>query len=105
MKGIVFSVTVIIIAAVLCGFAYAEGTWTTYTTDDGLANNAVIGVAIDHDNVKWFATYGGVSSFDGATWTTYTKTDGLADNSVYKVMVDSDNVKWFRDKIWGSVEL
>ncbi|HDY88397.1 MAG TPA: T9SS type A sorting domain-containing protein, partial [bacterium] len=36
----------------------------TYTTEDGLADNYVWSIAIDADNVKWFGTDGGVSSFD-----------------------------------------
>ena len=76
--------------------ASAEGTWTTYTTEDGLANNWVWSIAVDADNVKWFGTQGsGVSSFDGTTWTTYTKDDGLTNNDVYSIAVDADNVKWF----------
>jgi len=51
--------------------ALAEGTWTTYTTGDGLAHNGVYSIAVDADNVKWFGTFDGVSSFNGTTWTTY----------------------------------
>ena len=91
---------------ILVSSASAEGTWTTYTTEDGLAANEVLVIAVDTDNVKWFGTeFGGVSSFDGTTWTTYTfdgttwttytTGDGFVDNSVRLIAVDADNVKWF----------
>ena len=74
----------------------AEGIWTTYTTEDGLAGNSVRSIAIDADNVKWFGTLtGGISSFNGNTWTTYTTEDGLVDNDVNAIAIDADNVKWF----------
>jgi len=41
-----------------------NGTYVKFTSADGLANNNVRSIAIDADNVKWFATSGGVSSFD-----------------------------------------
>ena len=33
--------------------ASAEGTWTTYTQEDGLVYNYVDVVAVDFNNVKW----------------------------------------------------
>jgi len=58
----------IFIVLFLISSASAEGTWTTYTTEDGLANNWIWSIAVDDDNVKWFGTFGGgVSSFDEMT--------------------------------------
>ena len=52
--------------------------WTTYTAENGLVANHVVGIAVDKDNVKWFGTMGGgVSSFDGTIWKTYTKDEGM----------------------------
>jgi len=75
--------------------ASAEGTWTTYTTEDGLADNGVSSITVDGDNIKWFGTEIGVSSFDGTTWTTRTIEDLRLSNSVYAIAVDTDDVKWF----------
>ena len=36
-------------------------TWTTYTTEDGLASNYVEAIAIDQEGNKWFGTDGGLS--------------------------------------------
>ena len=70
-----------------------DGTYIKYTTADGLADNYVYSTAVDADNVKWFGTGDGVSSFDGTTWTTYTMEDGLAYNTLKAIAVGADNVK------------
>jgi len=67
----------------------------SYTTENGLVDNRVNQIAVDMNNVKWFATPSGVSSFDGTTWRTYTTEDGLTNNNVLSVAVDYRNVKWF----------
>jgi ligand-binding sensor domain-containing protein len=36
-------------------------TWTSYTTADGLADNKVWSITIDHQGNKWFGTNNGVS--------------------------------------------
>ena len=36
-------------------------TWTTYTTEDGLAHNYVLAIAIDGAGNRWFGTDGGLS--------------------------------------------
>ena len=75
---------------------FAQGTWTTFTTADGLASDFVRAVAIDASDTKWFVTSGGgVSSFDGSTWTTFTTADGLANNGVLAIVFDASGTKWF----------
>lgn len=45
--------------------SYDRESFTLYTRENsGLIDNRVNSVAIDNNNVKWFATEGGVSSFD-----------------------------------------
>ena len=58
------------------------------TVRDGLANNYVIAVYRELDNVMWFATHGGgVSRYDGKTFVNLTKSDGLLSNWVNTVIV------------------
>lgn len=80
-----------------------DGTWTTFTTEDGLASNDVRAIAVGPDGALWFSTqapasvYGrGVSRLapDG-TWTTFTTEDGLASNEVSAVAVAPDGALWF----------
>lgn len=57
--------------------------------------NFIIAIAVDHQNNKWFGTWGaGLSKFDGKTWTTYTTQNGLGGNFVHAVTVDRDGSLW-----------
>ncbi|MHA7130661.1 two-component regulator propeller domain-containing protein [Algoriphagus namhaensis] len=70
--------------------------FTTYTTDDGLALDAVNCALLDSRGHLWFGTSGGgVSRFDGTTFTTYSASQGLADNSVLSILEDSKGNLWF----------
>ncbi len=71
------------------------GSYSKFTTTDGLADNSVLSVAVDSQRVKWFGTSGGVSRFDGSSWTTYTTANGLANNSVSAIAADSPGIMWF----------
>jgi ligand-binding sensor domain-containing protein len=68
---------------------------TTPTGTYETAEYFVYSVAVDQDNVKWFATSSGVLSFDGSIWKRYTTADGLFNNQVSSIVVDHNNVKWF----------
>ena len=70
-------------------YRYYDSSAENVTMVDGLASNAVYAVAVDSDNVKWFAVAGAISRYDGASWTTYPERYAQA------VAVDHDNVKWF----------
>jgi len=71
-------------------------TFTNYTTDDGLINNAVNCVAVDNMDNVWFGTQGGLSYFDGTTWVNYNQDShpDLINNAIQAVAVDSDNGLW-----------
>ncbi|MFC1509071.1 T9SS type A sorting domain-containing protein [Candidatus Omnitrophota bacterium] len=67
-----------------------------YYEPDKLVSGKVWGLAVDHEDIVWFATEGGVTSFDGTTWQHYTTDNSwLTDDLVLSVTVDNDNVKWF----------
>jgi streptogramin lyase len=40
-----------------------NGSYTKYTVDDGLADNAVSSIAVAPDGALWFGTDGGVSLY------------------------------------------
>jgi signal transduction histidine kinase len=49
-----------------------DGThWDTYTSHDGLADDAVLRVLQAQDGAMWFFTLKGLSRFDGNKWTTH----------------------------------
>jgi ligand-binding sensor domain-containing protein len=81
--------------------------FTTYSTKDGLGGNIIRGILEDAHGVLWFATSGGLSSFDGEVFTTYTKYEefegkdfapGLSGNGdhldLWDLIVDRHGVFW-----------
>ena len=76
-----------------------EGLFTTYTSDDGLAMDAInFGktTICDSEGNLWFATQGGgVSKYDGKSFITYTTKQGLANNSVRSIAEDKNGNLWF----------
>ena len=67
-----------------------------YSSDNGLALDAVNCGIIDQRGHLWFGTNGGgVSRFDGETFTTYSNVEGLADNTVRTIFEDSKGIIWF----------
>lgn len=76
--------------------SYDRTTWTCIPEHFGGFEHLVFSVAVDKDDVKWFATNtSGVLRFDGVSWTRITTADGLANDQVSCIAVDQDNVKWF----------
>jgi ligand-binding sensor domain-containing protein len=60
-----------------------------YTSADGLPQSQVMGMYQDRLGYMWFATYGGLSRFDGSQFRTYTKEDGLSANAAFDIIEDS----------------
>ncbi|OGG46881.1 MAG: hypothetical protein A3F84_28385 [Candidatus Handelsmanbacteria bacterium RIFCSPLOWO2_12_FULL_64_10] len=71
------------------------GTFTTFTTQNGLASNRVSEIFQDREGHLWFGTNGGVSRYDGKTFTTFTTEDGLASNNVTSIIQDREGHLWF----------
>lgn len=84
----------------------------TYLTD-GPLNYSFSGIAIDSMNRKWFATYHGVSCFDGKSWvnhlftlttddvgtTVNLQSTNLFANWIKGIVVDRENVVWVCSEI------
>ncbi len=70
--------------------------FTNFTTDNGLALDAVSCSITDKKGDLWFGTYGGgVSRYDGKAFTTYTTAQGLANNTVWSIAEDRSGNLWF----------
>jgi len=70
--------------------------WTQFTTDSGLADKAVKDIFEDHEGVLWFATNGGVSSYDGMEWQTFNKDlNGLPSDKISAIAEDNKGTLWF----------
>ena len=74
---------------------FKEGTWQTYDTLDGLADNGILDIHRGKDGVMWFGTLAGASCYDGKEFINLTSKDGLAGNWVFAIHVDPDGVLWF----------
>ena len=66
----------------------------TYTTVDGLAQNAVNRIVRDSRGFLWFCTDGGLSRFDGYTFTNYTTAQGLFHPVVRDVLETRSGIYW-----------
>ena len=73
-----------------------RGTFTTFTTENGLTSNDVRCIFQDRDGNLWFGSWrSGVSRYDGRTWATFTTEDGLSNNGVYSIVQDRAGDLWF----------
>ncbi len=73
-----------------------KSNFTVYTTENGLALDAVSCAAIDKMGNIWFGTYGGgVSRYDGKSFKTFTTSHGLANNGVWSILEDKSGNLWF----------
>ena len=67
----------------------------TFTRKEGLANEYVFAVGLDHQGNKWFGTNaGGVSRFRDGLWKTFFPMHGLADYWVYCFATQKDGTLW-----------
>ncbi len=74
---------------------YARGRLTTFTTADGLPNDAVRAVMEDAKGALWVGTKrGGLARFQDGHFTVFGVKDGLADTGVYGIHVSADGALW-----------
>ena len=67
----------------------------TFTREQGLANEYVFAIGIDHKGNKWFGTNsGGVSRYKDGQWKTFFPMHGLADYWVYAFDSQRDGTFW-----------
>lgn len=75
--------------------AQGIGMFKNFTTDQGLALDAVNCSIMDKAGNLWFGTQGGgISRYDGKKFTNYNSAQGLAENSVFCVAEDEKGNLW-----------
>ncbi|MES2284883.1 MAG: two-component regulator propeller domain-containing protein [Bacteroidota bacterium] len=80
----------------ILGEAGGTSNFINYTTDQGLALDAINCGFRDKTGNLWFGTYGaGVSRYDGKAFTNFTTAQGLAHNIVLCIMEDKMGNLWF----------
>lgn len=74
-----------------------DGSWTTFTTADGLAHDAVMSIARDEETGDlWIGTMGGLSRYSAGRFDTFNQLNsGLANDVVYGVAVH-------RGEVWAA---
>ncbi len=88
---------------IVCAFQFAFESsafpqklpFVNYTTDDGLSQSTVNSILQDKKGYLWFATWSGISRFDGKIFTYYTSEDGLVNNGVLSMLEDNQGDLWF----------
>ena len=73
---------------------YTDDATVNYTTRHGLMDNFVNDICESQDGLLWFATEGGLSSFDGVHFTNYNQHHGLASNQVKSLECSSYKTIW-----------
>lgn len=73
---------------------YEDDKWTTYTTENGIAHNAVIAIDVSElTGTVWLGTLGGLTSWSAGRFRTYTQLNsGLANDVIYSVICDGKDV-------------
>ncbi len=73
---------------------YRDGHWKVYTVAEGLAQQAVLSLALDkRTGDVWAGTMGGLSRISGGRIDTFTQLNsGLSNNVVYSVSVEGEHV-------------
>jgi PAS domain S-box-containing protein len=73
---------------------YQDGKTTAYTTQNGLASNAIRGLVEDQNGNVWFGTRAGLGRYHDGQITVYTEKDGLVNDAVQTLYLDADNTLW-----------
>lgn len=71
-----------------------DGGFKTYTTADGLSDDAVMVVAEDSAGSLWVGTHDGLNQFKDGEWKSYKRADGLSDDAIYAVREDDEGALW-----------
>lgn len=73
---------------------YSQGSFTAYTTRDGLPDDNVFDLLADGRGDLWASTPKGLARLSGGRFTVYTTRDGLADNKAFIVGAGPDGSLW-----------
>ncbi|MCI0486862.1 MAG: histidine kinase [Blastocatellia bacterium] len=71
-----------------------DGTFTAFTTADGLADDIVDAIYEDRAGSLWIGTLNGLSRLKDGTFTTYSTQEGLADNTILAICEDRSGKLW-----------
>lgn len=76
LRGCLFLLFVVLLEAVLIGIpAYSQFRFTQWTSDSGLPQNVIRGIAQTPDGYLWIATLDGVARFDGVRFKVFNRSN------------------------------
>ena len=77
-------------------FRYSRGSFTNFTTTEGLGSNHVRAILADRTGALWISTFGsGVSKYSGGRFEILNSASGLAGNRVVAMHEDEEGALWF----------
>jgi len=86
-------------------FDLASMTWTTFTTENGLADNIITALEVTADGTLWVGDGNtGVLRFDGNNWAAFSKEQGLGSTSGNDLAVTTDGTLWVATS-WGAATI
>src|SRR5215211_6199963 len=72
-----------------------QKSYRVYTADDGLVSNHIQSLFQDTDGFLWFATFNGISIYDGHRFVNHTSENGgITDNIVFGFFQKSKDEVW-----------
>jgi len=81
---------------------YKDGSWRTFTTDDGLPSTEdILKAFAAPDGSLWVGTSWGAGQlgrYDGGSWRTYSTADGLPNDAVTILAISHDGTLWLSDE-------
>ncbi|MFQ3589544.1 MAG: two-component regulator propeller domain-containing protein [Chloracidobacterium sp.] len=73
---------------------YRQGSFESWTTEQGLASDFVLDIAQTPDGALWFATSRGLTCWRDGQWKTFTVKDGLPLNSLQQLALGPSGDLW-----------
>lgn len=73
---------------------YDGNKFTTYSENDGLANNVVYSITENTKHEVLFGTMKGLSIYNGVSFKTFNEKHGLKNSYIFKVQADKNNTVW-----------
>ncbi len=74
---------------------YKDGAFKTFTSRDGLANDAILSLHEDAQGAIWIGTDGGgISRYADGKFQTFSRKDGLPDDAVFALCTGPDGSLW-----------
>lgn len=73
---------------------FENGTYTAFSTKDGLAGKEVIVIHEDRAGQLWIGSEGGLAKYKDGTFTRFTEKDGILGNMIRSIYEDKAGVLW-----------